>query len=187
MISDPASAAARHDPGQWRRTLRYRDRTALPFNRSAAPPSLPVLLDATVYVDRLKGHLPLQIESLLADRRIVHAAPALAELSIAIGVLDPSDSRTAAALAPLRSAIEAVTANVLAPSTNCWVEAGVLAGILARTQGIAKTDRRKLQIDALLFLMAEEAGAMLLSRNVRDFDLLLQIKPGVAVLLYDRA
>jgi hypothetical protein len=35
-------------------------------------------------------------------------------------------------------------------------------------------------------LSAHEAGAVLVSRNVRDMDLLMQLRPGVQVLLYDQ-
>jgi hypothetical protein len=38
--------------------------------------------------------------------------------------------------------------------------------------------------DALLFLTAAATGAILISRNLKDLDLLLQMKPGVGVLLY---
>jgi hypothetical protein len=60
-----------------------------------------------------------------------------------------------------------------------WLEAAVIAGILARTQGLAKEARRKFLNDMLLFLMAAESGAILISRNSRDIDLLLQMKVGV--------
>jgi hypothetical protein len=61
-----------------------------------------------------------------------------------------------------------------------------LPEILARTQGVTRADRRRLLNDALLFLTAAETGAILISRNSKDLDLLLQMKPGVAVLLYIR-
>jgi hypothetical protein len=60
----------------------------------------------------------------------------------------------------------------------------ILAGILARTQGVAKANRRRLLNDVLLFLTAAETGAILISRNSKDLDLLLQMKRGVGVLLY---
>ena len=63
----------------------------------------------------------------------------------------------------------------------------MLAGILARIQGLPKEDRRKFLNDTLMFLMAAESGAVLVSRNAHDFDLLLQMKPDVGVLLYERA
>jgi hypothetical protein len=72
-----------------------------------------------------------------------------------------------------------------APSTQAWLEASVLTGILARTQGLRKDNRRKLLNDALIFLSAAEVDAVLVSRNVKDMDLLLQLRPGVRVLLYE--
>ena len=68
-----------------------------------------------------------------------------------------------------------------------WLEAAVMAGILARTQAIPKQDRRKFLSDTLLFLQAADSGSVMVSRNSRDLDLLLQLKPRVRVLLYDRA
>ena len=52
-----------------------------------------------------------------------------------------------------------------------------MAGILARTQSIPKPDRRKGINAALLFLQAADSGSVLVSRNSRDLDLLLQLKP----------
>jgi hypothetical protein len=187
LISDLAAVAERHDPAAWTRTLRYRERSALPFDARALRPGAALLLDATVYVDAAKGDLPRAVQSLVNARPLLQPAPALAELAIAIGHLDPRDRRTSATLAPIKDVLRRIDqARALAPTPACWVEAAVLAGILARTQGIPRSERHKLQTDALLFLMAEEAGAVLLSRNVRDFDLLLQMKPGVQVLLYER-
>ncbi len=40
--------------------------------------------------------------------------------------------------------------------------------------------------DALMLLTAIEAGAVLISRNIRNMDLLLHCKPDARVLLYDR-
>ena len=60
-----------------------------------------------------------------------------------------------------------------------------MAGILARTQAIPRQDRRKFLNDALLFLQAADTGSVMIGRNSRDFDLLLQLKPQVHVLLYD--
>ena len=75
---------------------------------------------------------------------------------------------------------------VIAPSPDAWIEAAVIAGICARTQGYRKEERRKLLHDALLFLSAIEAGAVLVSGNVRDIDLLRNFRPDGRVVLYDR-
>ena len=74
----------------------------------------------------------------------------------------------------------------VAPSTSAWLEASVMAGVLARTQHLGKEARRKLLNDALLFLTAGESNSVLISRNAKDMDLLLQMQPGVQVCLYDR-
>jgi hypothetical protein len=75
---------------------------------------------------------------------------------------------------------------IVVPNYEIWLEAAVMAGILARTQGIPKQDRRKFLNDTLLFLQAADSRAVMVSRNSRDLDLLLQIKPRVRVLLYDK-
>lgn len=146
-----------------------------------------LILDTTVYIDTLKATIGADILYLIATKPIWHAAPALAELSLAIGLLDPADPRTAASTQVIRETLRRVpTPRMLAPAPDLWVQAAILTGILARTQGIPKADRRKLLNESLLFLMAERLGAALLTRNVHDFDLLLQINPEPAVLFYDQ-
>ncbi len=73
---------------------------------------------------------------------------------------------------------------VLQPSPAAWDEAGSLAGTLARTQGLAKGAHLTLVLDAAILLTAVERGAVVLTANVRDFDLLLQLRPDANVLLY---
>ena len=80
-----------------------------------------------------------------------------------------------------------MNSDVVAPNYEIWLEAAVIAGILARSQAIPKPDRRKFLTDTLLFLQAAAADAVMVSRNSRDLDLLLQIKPQVGVLLYDKS
>jgi hypothetical protein len=187
LNSDVQSIISRHDPGQWSRTLAYRTKADLPYDPSRVPPRASLLFDATVYIDQLKGQLPRPIVDLVAARTILHAAPALAELAVTIGALEPADRRTQATLIPIVEVVTRITpARIIVPSYEIWLEAAVIAGILARTQAIPKPDRRKFLNDTLLFLQAADAGAVMISRNSRDLDLLLQIKPQVGVLLYDK-
>ncbi len=152
------------------------------------PAGVPLLFDATVYIDQLKGQLPTSIIDLMASRTIPHVAPALAELAVTIGALDPADRRTQATLIPIVEMLTRISpTRIVAPSYEVWLEAAVMAGILARTQAIPRQDRRKFLNDALLFLQAADTGSVMISRNSRDFDLLLQLKPQVHVLLYDRS
>jgi hypothetical protein len=187
LISDIAALLELHDAAKWMRTLAYRPRTALPYDAAAVLVAAPILLDATVYIDQLKGELPYPIIELIASRPVHHGAPALSELAAAVGHLNPSDPRTATSLKPIIETLERVPPQmILTPSDRAWIEGSILAGILARTQGIPRADRRRFLNDALMFLTAAEAGATLISRNASDFDLLLQMKPWVPVLLYDR-
>ena len=186
MPSKPSAVVARHDPARWTKTLRYRAKSALPFDAGAVSPAVPIVLDATVYIDGRR--LPPPIAAIVARNTVLHSATSLAELAVSIGYLDPADSRTPTHRQPIDDVMaHVVPTRIVAPSSDAWVEAAVLAGILARTQGIPKPERRKLLNDALIFLTAAEAGATLISRNVKDMDLLLQLKPDVPVLLYDRA
>ena len=186
MSSDVQAIISRHDPARWSRTLKHRPKAELPFDPLQVSTKAPLLFDATVYIDQLKGQLPGPIVDLVAARTIVHGAPALAELAVTIGALDPADRRTQATLTPIIDVLTRINpARIIVPSYEIWLEAAVLAGILARTQAILKQDRRKFLNDTLLFLQAADAGAVMISRNSRDLDLLLQMKPQVAVLLYD--
>ena len=63
-------------------------------------------------------------------------------------------------------------------------EAGMLAGMHARLQGLQRQDRQPLLNDALLFLQALSQGCHLLTRNIADMDYLQQLQPGGQVLFY---
>jgi predicted nucleic acid-binding protein len=188
LISDTPALIARSDALRSVRTLAYRNKSDLPYDASALKADAPVALDTTVYLDALAGQLPSKIGVLVSSASIVHVAPAVAELALPIGLLDPSDPRTAASLAPIHQALARIALEqIVAPASEHWLEASLIAGTLARTQTIPKPDRRKFMNDILIYLVAGDLGATVLTRNTRDFDLLLQIRPGVGVLFYDRA
>ena len=184
MPSRPADVVGRHDPAQWTATLPYRRRSSLPFDAAAVPPAVAVMLDTTAYIDGTR--LPPPIAALVARNVVLHAAASLAELAVSIGHLDPKHPKTPGSRKPIDEIMERVEpTRIVAPSADAWIEAGVLTGILARTRSHPKEDRRKLFNDALIFLTAAEAGATLISRNISDMDLMLQVRPDVSVLLYD--
>jgi predicted nucleic acid-binding protein len=177
----------RHDPGRYRATLAYRPRDELPWSLDAIATDAVLMLDTTVYIDALKAKLPQDLAARIATAEIVHSAVALGEIAANLGLLDPAHAGTPAVGKVLRETLaRADPKRTTAPSAEAWLEASVLAGILARTQGFPRADRRKLLNDALILLSAHEAGAVLVSRNVRDMDLLMQLRPGVQVLLYDQ-
>jgi hypothetical protein len=188
LPSNAAEIARRHNPDDWTRTLAYRDRAYLPFDLSGVPSAKPVLLDTTVYVDALSPWgLPDGIASLIRRNRVFHSSVACAELSTTFGYLDPAHQLTARNRGGLERALARIpTKDIRSPSPEAWIEAAVLAGILARIQGHAKAARRDLLLDALLFLNAIELGCVLVSRNIRHMDLLSQLRPQAQLLLYER-
>ena len=120
-------------------------------------------------------------------------------MAISIGLLNPADHRTSSSIAAIQAHLEQMEIpKVVSPSAVAWTEAAVLAGILARIQGLAvpkknltpdqeccqKGRRRELLLDALLYLTALENDMLLLSGNVRHLDLLTQLRPSSNVLLY---
>lgn len=187
MTSDIDALLAQYEPALWVSTLAYRANRDLPFNPSNVGPDASLLFDTTVYIDMLAGRLPSTILDLIASRRIYHAAPAMAELALPLGYLDPKDRRTAFTLAPILRSLRHIPSNrIVAPNPRQWLESTLIGGILARTQGIAKPERRRFLNDVLVYLAAGDIGATVVTRNTRDFDLLMQVRPGIEVLFYER-
>lgn len=198
--SSAGGAAWIHDPDAHTLSFHRRTDDLLPFDIAKMPADAPVMLDTTFYIARFQSRLPVAIQEFAETRTILHCGVALAELSISAGILDPSDRRTPAHRLPLKHLMETINiADCRSPSAEAWAEAGMLSGILARTQlGLARPknemsavelccqtgQRRALLNDTLVFLTAREAGAILISANVSDMDLLLRFRPEVNVLLY---
>jgi hypothetical protein len=66
-----------------------------------------------------------------------------------------------------------------------WRDAGILAGLLARLQSYGKNEQRKALNDALIFLTAAKGGSVVLTRNVSEFDLLMQLDARGQAIFYD--
>jgi predicted nucleic acid-binding protein len=66
---------------------------------------------------------------------------------------------------------------LLVPDGEAWLEAGVIAGSLARTQGFQRHQRKECLNDALVFLAATRAGLPVLTANRDEFDLIQQLVP----------
>lgn len=157
---------------------------ALPFV-AVALAGKPLMLDTTVHLDVLQGATPPVIDALLRVRAAEHSSVIVAELTHAFGRLDPAHPGTATALAELRGVIADMRPHrTSSPGTQVWCEAGMLAGAVVRRAGFDKTRHPSLLNDALIYLHAAERGAVVLTGNVRDFDLIDQIHGGGHLLLY---
>jgi predicted nucleic acid-binding protein len=175
---------------QARGVLKARPAAELRWAEGEAKAGLPLLVDTTVYLDTLQGKTSEAVDDLLRYRSIFHSAVCLAELTHAFGSLDPAHSATRKALAALGDAIDDIPRHRLfAPDTDLWGKAGMLAGKALRVGRIPSGhgQARKLLNDSLIYLQAHKIGAAILTRNVRDFDLLEQLVPSGAAIFYRQA
>lgn len=179
--------AARFARAGTSRTLSRRADSDLPFTGDVIEAGASLLLDTTVYIDQLQGWLPASVASLVEIRTVFHTPVAVAELMHAVGRLDPAHPETANVMAQLRVQVTAIPEHRLCVhDTDVQIQAAVLAGVLCRLQGYAKDDRYRALHDAMIFLHARKLGLTVLTRNVRDYDVLLQIVPDGRVLFYRR-
>jgi predicted nucleic acid-binding protein len=168
--------------------LRERPQSALRWAANEAKTGGPILLDSTVYIDALQGKTPAEVDDLLRYRGAFHSSVCLAELTHAFGRLDPKDPRTRNALASIAGVIEhdIPRHRLFEPDTQTWGEAGMLAGKVLRLARLPTGQglERKLLNGSLVYLQARRIGAAVLTRNRRDFDLLNQLAPTGAAILY---
>ena len=152
----------------------------------AIRPDTILLLDSTVYIDGAKHEgLPSDIETLTKRNAVRHAKTCIAELAFGDGRRDPAHPKTRHNQAVIARMLATIPETAIVDTTPAgWAKAGALAGWLARTQGFAGDRRGALFNDALLFVTAQELGMTLLSGNIRDMDMLLQIGGPADVLLY---
>ena len=189
-MSDPAGASALippFDPAVWTRQLARRPDVELPFDPVLVPPGAALLPDSCFYIDALKGLVPPGVAALIRapTRPLLHNTVCRAELAAGAAKLPPADPRTPASRARIAAVLARMPAERLVqPSPAVWDGAGALTGTLARTQGLAKGAHLALLLDAAILLTALERDAVVLTANLRDFDLLLQLRPEARVLFY---
>lgn len=176
---------ARLDP---RRTLARRPDAALPFASLDELAGQPLILDTCVYIDQMQGRAPGLVEQLIDTRQVNHSTVAIQELMHTIGVLDPDDPRTVAVVEAVTGSIQAMPEHRLfTPDAEVLGRAALLAGILPRLQSYARDARLKALQDCVLFLQAQKLGFAVLTANLAEFDLLLQLVPAGRVLFYRAA
>jgi hypothetical protein len=142
------------------------------------------LLDTCVYIDQMQDRSPHVLDDLIAQRQVNHSTVAIQELMHTVGVLNPSDRRTAAVIAEIGKQIRAMPSHrIFVPDIEVHARAALLSGILCRLQGYEKDGKLRALQDCVLFLQAQKLGLVVLTANVGDYDILLQLIPaGGAVL-----
>jgi predicted nucleic acid-binding protein len=181
---DLAAALRRIRPQRRSGALIRRDDGALPFVTARVAAGAELLLDTCVYIDVIQGRTPGAVDALLVMRICNHSSICLAELTHLFGRLDPARSETPTILKELSGVIEddIPPHRLISPSARAQGEAGMLAGLAARLGGYSK--EQTLLNDAILYLQAIERGCVVLTRNLREFDLFDQLLPCDRVLFY---
>ncbi len=182
MNTDLTSSVRRFSANAGR--LRRRPDSDLDFLPRAPLPG-EILYDTTVYIDIEKSRFPQGLDILLAQRNPWHSTVVESELVYLCGRLDPHHPGTGAIVQEIDTVIQHwPPTRILNPDRAIWREAAILTGILTRLQHAAADDRGRIMNDALIFLCAVQRGCVVLSRNVRDFDLLMQLVPAGRAVFY---
>lgn len=181
---DAARRWARLDP---QKTLTRRGDDELPFVDAGLIGGQALLLDTCVYIDEMQDRSPQLLDDLVAQRQVNHSTVAIQELMHTVGVLRPSDARTARVVAEIGKQIRAMPPHrIFAPDVEVLGRAALLSGILCRLQGYEKDGKLRALQDCVLFLQAQKLGLVVLTANVSDYDILLQLIPTGRALLYRR-
>ena len=179
---DAARRWARLDP---QKTLARRDDQELPFVDADQIGGQGLLLDTCVYIDQMQNRSPQVLDDLIAHRQVNHSAVAIQELMHKVGVLNPSDVRTAAVTAEIGKQIRAMPPHrIFTPDIEVLGRAALLSGILCRLQGYEKDGKLRALQDCVLFLQAQKLGLIVLTANLSDYDMLLQLIPTGRALFY---
>ena len=143
------------------------------------------MLDTCIYVDQMQDRSPHVLDDLITHRQVNHSTVAIQELMHTAGVLSPSDVRTARAIAEIGKQIKAMPPHrIFAPDVEVLGRAALLSGILCRLQGYEKDWKLRALQDCVLFLQAQKLGLVVLTANVGDYDILLQLVPTGRALFY---
>jgi predicted nucleic acid-binding protein len=151
-----------------------------------AIPTRPTVLipDTCVYIHTASGRLSPAANALLGVAIQYHCAVSLGEIAAGIGNMSPTQPDYRAVRSHYSSLMGAIPAGrILVPNEKDWLDAGLLAGALARSQKFQAHQRQELLNDALIYVCAAKAGLPVLT-NDDDFDLLQQVRPQGVVIFY---
>ena len=144
--------------------------------------SLALVADTNVYINDAAGRLPALVEAALDRTILFHCSVCVGEIATGVANGDPTHKgwkETRAVYAEVLGAIPST--RLLTPDDQVWCEAGLVAGILARTQGL---QRKELLNDALILLSAAKSGLAVLTSDRDDYDLLHQLCPEAHFVVY---
>ena len=135
-----------------------------------------VLTDTTVYIHEWGGKLPREAADLIDSALRFHSSLCVSEIMSGLGNYHPDSTDYEAAWQHYGTVFSDIPrGRLLTADPETLAQAGIIAGILARTQGYAKPQRKALLNDAIIYLTAAKYGIPLLTANKRDCDLIQQV------------
>ncbi len=184
MSSDFGKAVRRFNTKQ---PLQRRTDDHLEFADAVKELPARLLLDTTVYIDTLQDRLPTSAGTLLMTTTLYHSTVTGAELAATCGILDPAHPKTPLVIKAICQTIDQRPSHrLLVPDDDIWLKAGLACGALARVQGYGASERKRVLNDCLIFFTAAKHGCALLTGNIGDFDLLMQMNGFGGVIFYRR-
>lgn len=187
MTIDLAAIVRRHKPEQRTTQLGLRDTSELvSVEMFATEGGRPMLApDTTVYIHQAAGRLPPSARSLVEGALMFHCSVCLAELTLGLANRDVGHRGWADARDHFAALFSRIPDNrLLIPNAEVWAEAGLIAGVLARTQGFRPEERKECLNDALIYLTAAKSGLPVLTANRGQFDLIQQLVPEGRFIYY---
>ena len=137
-----------------------------------------LMLDTNVYIMEAAGTMPAAAAALIGRALLFHCSVCLGELATGVANADPTSPGWRAIRDHYTALIDAVPeTRLLVPNAETWLEAGVITGTLARTQGFQRHQRKECLNDALIYLTAARGGLAVLTANRDEFDLIQQLAP----------
>lgn len=134
--------------------------------------------DSNIYIMDAAGILSQAAEAIVDQGLMFHCSVCLAEICAGIGKYSPSAVDWQQVADHYRAFFASIPSNrLIVPDAQTWADAGVVAGILARTQGFQTNQSKELLNDAVIYLSAAKAELPILTENKNDFDLLQQLVP----------
>jgi predicted nucleic acid-binding protein len=145
--------------------------------RAFAPSGRALLMpDTNVYISAAAGTLPAPVQDLVERALLFHCSVCLSELAIGVANADPSLASWPALASHYVELFDSIPpARLLNPDAQVWADASVVAGVLARTQGLQRHQRKECLNDALIYLTAAKAGLAVLTADREQFDLIQQL------------
>ncbi len=148
----------------------------LPAGELQASPKTKVLVDTSVLITHGRGELPADVRQVFERANIFYCTVCVSEICVGIAhqnVLDPQWPERVKYWERIFSALPGT--KVLSPDDQTWIDAGIIAGTLSRTQGFQAPQMKEVLNDALIYLTALKQGIPVLTENRTDFNLIQQL------------